>query len=121
MEVARLCNGKLDIYSGDDGLVLPILALGGIGVISVASNICPEYMHDMCYHYFNGNIEKCREMQFKLNPLVDALFSEVNPIPVKCAAKLLGLISSDYMRLPLTPSTKEDYIRSELIKFGYNI
>lgn len=121
MEVARLCNGKLDIYSGDDGLVLPILALGGIGVISVASNICPQYMHDLCQSYFDGNVEKCREMQFKLNPLVDALFCEVNPIPVKCAAKLVGLIKDDYMRLPLTPSTKADYIKEELIKFGYNI
>ena len=60
-------------------------------------------------------------MQFKLNPLVDALFSEVNPIPVKAAAKLVGLIKDDYMRLPLTPSTKVDYIREELVKFGFNI
>ena len=118
MELSRLVRGKLDIYSGDDGLVYPLLALGAIGVISVASNVCPQYMHDMVYKYFEGDTETSLNMQHKVNPLVDALFAEVNPIPVKCALKLMGVIPDDYMRLPLTLSEKVDQMRKALNDFG---
>ncbi len=118
MELSRLVRGKLDIYSGDDGLVYPLLALGAIGVISVASNVCPQYMHDMVYKYFEGDTETSLNMQHKVNPLVDALFAEVNPIPVKCALKLMGVIPDDYMRLPLTRSEKVDQMRKALNDFG---
>ena len=118
MELSRLVRGKLDIYSGDDGLVYPLLALGAIGVISVASNICPRYMHDMVYKYFEGDTETSLQMQHKIEPLVNALFAEVNPIPVKCALKLMGLIPDDYMRLPLTRSEKVAEMRQALNDFG---
>ena len=118
MELSRLVRGKLDIYSGDDGLVYPLLALGAIGVISVASNVCPRYMHDMVYKYFEGDTETSLNMQHKIEPLVGALFAEVNPIPVKCALKLMGLIPDDYMRLPLTRSEKVAEIRQALNDFG---
>ena len=118
MELSRLVRGKLDIYSGDDGLVYPLLALGAIGVISVASNVCPQYMHDMVYKYFEGSTETSLNMQHKIEPLVGALFAEVNPIPVKCALKLMGLIPDDYMRLPLTRSEKVAEMRQALNDFG---
>lgn len=118
MELSRLVRGKLDIYSGDDGLVYPLLALGAIGVISVASNVCPQYMHDMVYKYFEGDTETSLNMQHKIEPLVGALFAEVNPIPVKCALKLMGLIPDDYMRLPLTRSEKVAEMRQALNDFG---
>lgn len=118
MELSRLVRGILDIYSGDDGLVYPLLALGAIGVISVASNVCPRYMHDMVYKYFEGDTETSLNMQHKIEPLVGALFAEVNPIPVKCALKLMGLIPDDYMRLPLTRSEKVAEMRQALNDFG---
>lgn len=118
MEVARLTGGKMDLYSGDDGLVFPVLALGGLGVISVASNIMPQYMADMCNKFFEGDIAGSREMQFKIEPLIKALFCEVNPIPVKCAARLMGIIPDDYMRLPLIKLSKEEYLAKELRALG---
>ncbi|MFA5450309.1 MAG: 4-hydroxy-tetrahydrodipicolinate synthase, partial [Clostridia bacterium] len=121
MEVAALTQGKLDLYSGDDGLVYPILALGGIGVISVASNIIPDYMVKMVSSFLEGDTELSRSMQFKANPLIKALFSEVNPIPVKCAARLMKIIKDDYMRLPLTKFSKEDMLKNELAAFGIKV
>lgn len=118
MELARLLQGRMDIYSGDDGLVYPLLALGGIGVISVASNIIPAYMVEMVKKYMNGDAEGSLAMQLRVNPLVKALFAEVNPIPIKCAARLLGLIKDDYMRLPLTKYSMEDYLVKEMRAFG---
>ena len=84
-------DGKLDLYSGEDGLVVPLMSLGGIGVISVVADVAPKDMHDMCMAYLNGDVKKAKEMQLKMLPLVDALFSEVNPIPVKKAMNLMGL------------------------------
>lgn len=86
-----LTDGKLDLYSGEDGLVLPMLAIGGVGVISVWSNIAPKQVHDLCYSYFNGDIETAQKLQREALPLVDALFSDVNPIPVKTAMNLMGM------------------------------
>ena len=118
MALNRLIDGKMDIYSGDDGLVYPLLALGAKGVISVASNVAPQYMHDMVYKFFEGDWKTSLEMQQKIEPLVKALFAEVNPIPVKCALKLMGIIPDDYMRLPLTRSEKVDELRKALNDFG---
>lgn len=86
-----LTDGKLDMYSGEDGLVLPMLAIGGVGVISVWSNVAPKQVHDMCDSFFKGDIETARRLQREALPLVDALFSEVNPIPVKAAMNAMGL------------------------------
>ena len=118
MALNRLIDEKMDIYSGDDGLVYPLLALGAKGVISVASNVAPQYMHDMVYKFFEGDWKTSLEMQQKIEPLVKALFAEVNPIPVKCALKLMGIIPDDYMRLPLTRSEKVDEMRKALNDFG---
>lgn len=86
-----LTDGKLEMYSGEDGLVLPILAIGGLGVISVWSNVAPRKVHDMCEAFFRGDMETARRLQREALPLVDALFSEVNPIPVKAAMNAMGL------------------------------
>ena len=86
-----LCDGKLEMYSGEDGLVVPLLSIGGLGVISVIANIAPRQTHDMVMSYLEGDLEKARQMQLKSLPLVDALFSEVNPIPVKKALNLMGM------------------------------
>lgn len=85
-----LTDGKLDLYSGEDGLVVPLMAIGAIGVISVWSNVAPAKVHQMCDSFFKGDIETARRLQLEALPLVDALFSEVNPIPVKKALNLMG-------------------------------
>ncbi len=103
-EVLRLVEGKADVYSGDDGLTLPILAMGGQGVISVASNIFPKQVAKMCNDFFDGNLKDARKLQLNMLPLIKALFSEVNPIPVKYASKYVGL-SNGIVRLPLTEMT----------------
>lgn len=120
-QIINLCNllqGKLDIYSGDDALVYPIMALGGIGVISVASNIIPRYMAELAASCLSGDYNKARDMQFKAAGLINALFIEVNPIPVKCASRIMGLITDDYMRLPLTKMKAEDILYKEMREFG---
>jgi len=103
-EIAHLCGEELTIYSGNDDQVIPLLSLGGKGVISVLSNIKPKYMHKMCKNFFDGNIKEAAKMQLDAMPLIRALFSEVNPIPVKAALNMLGY---DYgiPRLPLIEMT----------------
>ena len=101
-EIAHLVGEKLDIYSGNDDQILPILSLGGSGVISVLSNPMPKATSRMCHAFFEGNIEEARKLQLDLLPLTNALFSEVNPIPVKAAMAAMGFCE-DYLRLPLTP------------------
>ena len=86
-----LTDGKLDLYSGEDGLVLPMLAIGAIGVISVWSNVAPTDVHHLCQSFFDGDLETARKLQRKGLPLIDALFSEVSPIPVKKAMNLMGM------------------------------
>lgn len=85
-----LCDGNLELYSGEDGLVVPLMSIGAIGVISVIANIAPKKTHDMVMNYLNGNHDAALKTQFESLPLVDALFSEVNPIPVKKALNLMG-------------------------------
>lgn len=105
-ETAFLCKENLNIYSGNDDQILPVLSLGGIGVISVLSNVRPKYTHDMCYKFFNGEIEKAAKMQIDAIPLINALFSEVNPIPVKEALNISGYNYGE-PRLPLIPMSEE--------------
>ncbi|MGN1299679.1 MAG: 4-hydroxy-tetrahydrodipicolinate synthase [Candidatus Scatovivens sp.] len=99
-EIAALCKDNLHIYSGNDDQILPVLSIGGIGVISVLSNIYPKYTHDMVNNYLNGNVEKATSMQLNAIELVKALFSEVNPIPVKEALNIVGF-NCGIPRLPL--------------------
>lgn len=100
-----LCPDK--VISGDDALTLPIMAMGGLGVISVASNVCPKYVSDMTHYALDGEWEKARKMQLALLPLISALFCEVNPIPVKKAMEIKGYCTSK-LRLPLTDLTQSD-------------
>lgn len=86
-----LCDGDLELYSGEDGMVVPLLSIGGIGVISVIANIAPQETHDMVSAYLTGDHKKALELQMKALPLVEALFSDVNPIPVKRAMNLMGM------------------------------
>ena len=86
-----LTDGKVDMYSGEDGLVLPLLSIGAVGVISVWSNIAPANVHKLCESFFKGELAEAQRLQREALPLVDALFSEVNPIPVKTAMNLMGL------------------------------
>jgi 4-hydroxy-tetrahydrodipicolinate synthase len=85
-----LTDGKLDMYSGEDGLVVPLMSIGAVGVISVWSNVAPKQVHQMCQSFFDGDLDTARRLQREALPLVDALFSEVNPIPVKTALNLMG-------------------------------
>lgn len=89
-EIKRLCGDNYHVYSGEDGLVLPMLSLGGLGVISVASNIVPAKMHEMVANYLNGDVVASRKLQIELLDLINALFIEVNPMPVKTALNLMG-------------------------------
>ena len=102
-----LTDGKIDLYSVEDGIVVPLMAIGAIGVISVWSNVAPADVHDMCAAFSAGDLLRARELQLKAQPLVDALFSEVNPIPVKKALNLMGLEVGP-LRSPLTEMTPEN-------------
>lgn len=102
-----LTDGKIDMYSGEDGLVVPLLAIGAIGVISVWSNVAPAKVHQMCDSFFKGDIETAGKLQREALPLVDALFSEVNPIPVKKALNLMGKEVGP-LRAPLTEMGEEN-------------
>ena len=100
-ELAALTRGKLDIYSGNDDQIVPILSLGGVGVISVLSNLMPYETSKICHDFFEGKIEQSAKAQLDLLPLINALFCEVNPIPVKAAMAAMGY-SENSLRLPLT-------------------
>lgn len=101
-----LTDGKIDLYSGEDAIVVPLMALGAVGVISVWSNVAPKDVHDMCAAFAAGDVKTAMEMQLKAQPLVEALFSEVNPIPVKKALNLMGKDVGS-LRSPLTEMTPE--------------
>lgn len=100
--ISRLCGDSLDIYSGNDDQIVPVMSLGGKGVISVLSNLLPHETSTMCHAYLTGDCETACEMQLKYLPLIDSLFSEVNPIPVKAAMSAMGFCEN-FLRLPLTP------------------
>jgi 4-hydroxy-tetrahydrodipicolinate synthase len=106
-DIISLCGEEFDVFSGDDPMTLPLISLGGAGVISVASNIAPGAVSDMVKALLDGDWERGRELHYELLPLFRALFVETNPIPVKTAASLLGLCS-DELRLPLIPMSGEN-------------
>ena len=106
VELASLVGDKLDIYSGNDDQITPILAMGGAGVISVLSNVLPKKTQEICDRFFNGDVKGSAQLQCELLPLINALFSEVNPIPVKAAMSMMGYCEN-YLRLPLTQMEQE--------------
>ncbi|MBT3319934.1 MAG: 4-hydroxy-tetrahydrodipicolinate synthase [Clostridia bacterium] len=120
-QTCRLCP-DIDVYSGNDDHVVPILSLGGTGVISVVSNVMPQMTHDMVASYLNGDVNTATALQHKLNPLIDALFSEVNPIPVKTALNMIG-INAGLLRMPLCEMSESNAakLKEELIAIGLKI
>ena len=121
-KTAALCGDELAIYSGNDDQVVPILSLGGIGVISVLSNVAPKETHNMVMDYLNGDVDKARQMQLKAIPLIDALFSEVNPIPVKKALNLMGWEAGP-LRAPLTEmeASHAEVLKKTMKDFGIKV
>lgn len=117
--LAALAQGDIDIYSGNDDQIVPICSLGGIGVISVLSNVAPQQTHDMVQYCLDNQYDKAREIQLKAHDLVDALFCEVNPIPVKAALNMQGF-AVGRPRLPLTPiePAHEEQLRKAMLEFG---
>ena len=102
VKTAALVGDRLALYSGNDDQIVPILSMGGLGVISVLSNLMPKQTSELCHRFLDGDVEGSREMQCRFLPLINALFSEVNPIPVKAAMAAMGFCEN-YLRLPLTP------------------
>jgi len=100
-KLIQLADGCIDVYSGNDDQIVPIMSLGGLGVISVLSNVAPKQTHDMCQACLDGDFKKAAKMQLEALPLIDSLFSEVNPIPVKKALNLMGFEAGP-LRKPLT-------------------
>ncbi len=121
-KIAALCGDKVAIYSGDDDMIVPVMSLGGVGVISVVANILPKETHDITARFFEGDIKGARELQLKMYDLIKALFIEVNPIPVKTAMNMLGFDVGE-LRMPLCEMEEknEAVLRAELEKFGLNI
>ena len=121
-EIMHLCDGNIDLYSGNDDQVVPLLSLGGIGVISVLSNVAPQETHDLTQLCFENRYPEAAKMQFKYHNLIDALFCEVNPIPVKKAMELLGW-NVGPLRLPLVEPSEEHIaqIQRELLAAGCKI
>lgn len=122
VETAALLKGKLDMYSGNDDQIIPLLSLGGKGVISVLSNVMPKKTAEICKKYFDGDVKGACDLQLELLPLANALFSEVNPIPVKAAMAAMGFCEN-YLRLPLTPIEDVHYEKliTEMKKQGLNV
>ena len=118
-ELMCLCDGNIDLYSGNDDQIVPLLSLGGKGVISVLSNIAPAQTHQICQEFFDGNVKESCHLQLKALPLVKALFCEVSPIPVKAAFKLMGK-SAGPLRMPLTEMEPEnrERLRAAMKEYG---
>ena len=121
-KVMNLTDGKIDLYSGNDDQIVPILSLGGKGVISVLANIAPDYTHDICENFFKGNVAESCRMQLAALPLIEKLFCEVNPIPVKKALNLMGLEVGP-LRMPLTEMTEANTAKlaEQMKKFGISV
>lgn len=118
-KIQHLCGDDLALYSGNDDQIIPIMSLGGIGVISVLSNVAPRQTHEMCAKYLAGDVKAAAKMQLDFIPLINALFSDVNPIPVKEAMNMMGLKVGP-ARLPLVPmdDAKRENLRAQLTKMG---
>ncbi len=121
-EIAALCGDKINIYSGNDDQVIPIMSLGGKGCISVLSNLLPKESSLMCKKFAEGDVKGAAKMQLDYLPLINALFCEVNPIPVKAAMAAMGYCE-DYLRLPLTcmEDAHREVLLSEMRKVGINV
>jgi 4-hydroxy-tetrahydrodipicolinate synthase len=122
LKIRDLCGDDIDVYSGNDDITLPLLACGAKGVISVMANIAPKDMHDLTQLYFDGESEKALALQLKMMNLIEALFCEVNPIPVKTALSMMGLCSGE-LRLPLCEmeNATAEKLRCALTEYGISI
>lgn len=122
MRIMQLTDGAFDLYSGEDGMVTPLLSVGGIGVISVLSNIAPQYVHDMVTAYLEGDTKKSVQMQLSALNICDALFCEVNPIPVKTAMNLMGW-NAGPAREPLSPMAEANVerLKKAMVEFGITL
>ena len=122
VEIGMFCDESFCMYSGNDDQVVPLLSVGGIGVISVVANIAPKVMHDMVMSFLEGDVKRAMELQLSIKPLNDALFCEVNPIPVKTAMNLLGYNVGN-LRLPLVDMADKnlELLKKELINYGFKI
>ena len=118
-DLMNLSDGRVDLYSGNDDQIIPMLSLGGKGVISVLSNIAPAQTHEICEAYFKGDVKRSAALQLAAIPLINALFCEVNPIPVKAALNLMGKAAGP-MRLPLTEMEpkNQDRLKQAMIEYG---
>lgn len=118
-KLMAIADGCVDLYSGNDDQIVPLLAVGGKGVISVLSNVAPQQTHDICAKFFEGDVEGSRKIQLEANELIDALFCEVNPIPVKKAMNLMGMEAGP-LRRPLTEMEDANAAKLEkaMKKFG---
>jgi 4-hydroxy-tetrahydrodipicolinate synthase len=118
----QLTDGKIDLYSGNDDQIVPLLSVGGKGVISVLANVAPQYTHDICAKFFEGDVKGSCKMQLDAIPLIEKLFCEVNPIPVKKALNLMGWQAGP-LRMPLTEMTEAHtaQLAKELEAFGIKL
>lgn len=119
-QTMNLTDGKLDLYSGEDALVVPLMSIGAIGVISVWSNVAPAKVHRMCESFLQGDLETARRLQLEAIPLINALFSEVNPIPVKKALSLMGFEAGP-LRAPLCEMSPANAAKLEKVMKDYGI
>jgi 4-hydroxy-tetrahydrodipicolinate synthase len=120
-EIARVTRGKgFDLWSGNDDMIVPLMSLGGIGVISTVANIIPRETHDMCAAWLAGDAAKARDLQLWMNPLVSAVFMEVNPIPIKAALYLMGKIDYEY-RLPMCPMDDANFGKLKALMESYGL
>ena len=119
VKLMTLCDGNIDLYSGNDDQVVPLMSMGGIGVISVVANVAPKAMHDLCQKFFDGDVEGAAKIQMQTHELFENLFSEVNPIPVKKAVDLMGYHAGP-LRMPLTEMTpaNTEKLRQAMKNFG---
>ena len=119
-KIMQLTGGKADLYSGNDDQIVPVLSLGGKGVISVLSNIAPKETHDICETYFKGEVTKSMELQLKALPVIEQLFSEVNPTPVKKAMQLMGLeVGAPRMPLPELSEANTKNLGAAMKEYGF--
>lgn len=118
-DIVNLCGDDFTVYSGDDNVILPVLSMGGKGVISVMANIIPQDTHDMVMKFFEGDVQAAIQLQLKTLNLIKAIFSEVNPIPIKAAVNLLGF-DAGQCRLPLTEIEAKnlEFLRAEMKNYG---
>ena len=119
-DIIGLCDPDFDVLSGDDAFTLPLLALGGKGIISVISNVAPADMAEMVSAFEAGDLEKARRLHYKMIPLIDSLFVETNPVPVKAALSMMGMIEYE-LRLPLCKLTQGSYDRLKKAMIDYGL